>query len=680
MRYLDRKGLSSRDNPAYIKSLHLEYDEEVEQGFLPLPGDVIITGPFSAKEWSWLPKQVHIEIVPDGGEILRQDPLKYALRKEGLSDAVVTSYLKAPPSDRAKFKSNYESAAAWSNNHTVDLSLGSAFAPYQLVTDPDYAIHIINSLRGNLFAIDYETRADGSIHGVALANHNMSWYLWGDAMKAYPLVVELLQTTPWIAHGAKFEYKTTARAAHIDPTDLCHAYCTQVLNWCITSTPGVSRLKHLVKTRLKRDVLTYDDVMQGRDIDSVSPDEVARYSAAGDARNTYDLFPILKQEAIEAGVWHVYNDIERPLTPVLAEIELNGIEIDLDVLSELTTMYVRRRSLLATALSSMGLNDTAPDAVADWLYKDLGLPILAMTDTGSRGSVDANVLRELVDLTKSQQVATYLHWKEMEGNISKFMIPTIRRRSNLIHPNFQQTSTETGRLSSTDPNFQQMPARRYPEIRKMVVAREGDVFFSADYSSQEPRIVAVASQDPNMIEDFRLGLDPYISLGRRIGADVSRTEMKIAYLAWLYGDYTEYTQDLDRAHPAFVRWREGILQRTRETGYAYSLEGRRRYLPRIWSKDPKISRKAEREASNMPIQGTAADITKLAMPPVLALLKQAKRFPTMAPIHDELVGTMPERYAEEMKREVSALMAKAYSRVELTADAQYGRSWYDAKG
>ncbi len=703
-RYLDRRGLSFSSTDTYLQALDLQYDAEIpegasyqnteppqksvylmpssQEGWTPLPGDVVITGPFHAKEWSWLPKQVMIEVVPDGGEVERISPLRYAMKKEGLSDNVIREYTKKQPSPRAKYLQEYEKAVRWSESHSVDLRLGTAFAPYELVTSPARAIGIINLLRDRPYALDYETRKDMSIHGVALADDQMSWYLWGDALRALPEVLELMKQNPAITHGGKFEYQRTSQYSmrSVQPTDLAPYHDTQILNWCITSIPGMNRLKPLVKQKLHRDVLTYDDVVGEVPIDEIDPDQVARYSAAGDARNTYDLFPILEAEARAAGVWHVYNDIERPLVPVLAEMELNGVLIDLDVVRQLTVFYAGRRGILRRTLDYLGWHGPEPEAVADWLYKKLGLPILAMTDSGSRGSIDKDTLELLEDLTGSQELHVYRQWRKTQSLLEKFLIPTLNRDSTYLYPRVQQTSTRTGRLSYKDPNFQQFPAREFPDIRKMFVSQPDEVFWSADYSSQEPRIVAVASGDPHMLSDFQEGRDPYLQLGKGMEVRLNRQDLKVMFLAQLYGEQNEYTSRFAAARPEFIRWRDGVLRSVRETGYAYSLEGRRRHLPSIWSRDPRVMAAAEREAMNMPVQGTAADITKLAMPPAFALLKQAMHYPQFGAVHDELVGRMKKVDAVELGHELERIMVEAYPRVPLTADLKTGPTWYDAKG
>lgn len=681
VRYLDKDGLSYGYSAAYIKALNLQYDKELTDPLEIRADDVVITGPFLAHRWSYLPRTVEVQIVPDGGELKRTPALVHAVNELKLPK----SYLKSPPTPKAKKYTEYQQAVSWAESHYVDPWTGKSEFPYELIQDGYRAGEVLSSLQGKLYAIDYETDGfDGPIVGVALADKDMSWYITGRGLVALPGVIDLLKSHAGIAHNSSYEYRTTARNSLYQtlPTDIVPLYDTQVLNWVITSKPGTSRLKVLAHDELGRTVLTFEDVVPpGTDIKTIDPDRVARYAAAGDARNTYDLFLKLRERALAEGLWRVYNEIERPLTPVLAELELYGFPVDLDEVQRITQEYVVKRARLRKSLAYLGCPmPITPDGVAHWFYNELKLPVLKMTDSGSRGAVDSPTLEELKKTISHPALSTYAAYQDTVGILTKFCFPLLKANSDTVFPQIRQTSTRTGRLSYKEPNLQQME----PRVRKALTAKQGMVLFSSDYSSEEPRIASVVANDFKMQEDFRQGRDPYLSLGVELGmseneAKAKRQALKVNFLAWMYGQASEYAARLSEARPDFVRWRQSVIQVAHDTGAAYTLEGRRRLLPEIWYRDPRIQAKAEREAINMPIQGTAADIGKLGLPLVFKLIKKLGVQPQMIAIHDEVVGLWTPDMEREYGAQRDALLVDCYPKVPLKIETHAGRNWYEAK-
>ena len=686
MRYLDRAGLSYKVTDALIHALDLTYDEELTDPAVLKAGDVVVTGPLLAHRWAYLPRSIDIEVVPDGVEVNRKDPLKHAIDALGLP----ASYKTKAPSEKAKYYNEYQEAVAWSNKRGISIWMGEAAFPYEVVDDPYRAQEVVRALHGQLYAVDYETTGNPNhiITHIALANKTMSWLIGGPALAAGLAELAVLFKDPestGVAHSAIYEYKTTALNSmrSLDPTDMNPLHCTRVLNYIVDNQPGTNRLKDLTKKKLKRDVITFEEVVpEGTDIRDVPLDFVARYAAAGDARNTYDLFTMLRQEAFADGLWHVYNDIERPLIPVLAEMELAGFPIDTEVLDQLAREYIVRRARIVEALHHFGLKgEVNGDAVAEWFYDELQLPVLKFTPSGKRGSVDADTLELLAERTDSPQVKLYQAYQEATGLVTKFLLPTMRAQTNWLYPSIQQTSTQTGRLSYTNPNLQQMPK----EIRKMFIGPPGQGVVSFDFSAQEPRTLAVLTGDTKLIEIFNDdSKDVYLELGREFGmspaeAKAKRQGLKVTFLAALYGQNTEYARQFVANHPQFAEWRRKLLDDLRRNGSVRSLEGRRRVFPRWMSHDPLSQQSMERMAVNMPVQGTAADETKAVMPPLYRFLKKQGVQMRLA-VHDELIMTMTEETYNDLKPEIIRIMTTTYDKVRLKVDGGYGDSWYTAKG
>lgn len=692
-RYLDYEGICSHpDKALYIELYQVEYDEELKDTKDLRAGDVIITSPYSAVNWSWLPRTIKIETVPETGvEPKRVSPLRYGLQLQGVRSDKIAPMIKNPPSERSTYRTKYDAAIKWSADHSLsDIWIGDSVYPYELVTDPIKALAIVNSLKGRLYCIDYETTGDPLhiIEGVAFADDKMSWYLAGAALRVLPAIRNLLCSTAGIAHSAIYEYKVSSinSAGTLRPLDMVPLYDTRVINWMLDNKPGANNLKFLAKTKLGRDVLTFTDVVpEGTDIRDVDPERIARYAAGGDARNTYDLFIKLRDEAKAAGIWDVYEEVERPLTPVLAEMELAGIPYDRETLNSLTAFYVGRRAVLRQGLTDLGYTGQVidPDHIAQWFYDDLGLPIHAMTESGSRGKVDTPTLALLSGTHPA--VDAYLAYQEVEGVLDKFMFPLMKRPGNMLYPEVSQTSTRTGRLSYKNPNLQQLPARKNPEVRKLIRAIGQDVVWSADYHAQEPRILSVIANDVGLKQAFINGDDVYIRLGLDMGLSLEkaksiRQDLKIAFLGWIYGDYTEYTAKLNASRPAVTQWRKDTIRQAHIDLASYSLNGRRRLLPALGWRDPKLVASAEREATNMWIQGTASDVTKLSMISVGHLLREHNMPVRIIQIHDELVGFQDKKWYEEVGREeIISRMENVYPRVPLKVEIHSGESWYDAK-
>jgi DNA polymerase I-like protein with 3'-5' exonuclease and polymerase domains len=727
VRYLDLNGLTLEGDPLlYAEAIDLEYDStEIPDTWEP--GDVLVTGPWQHKSWSWLPRWVTVEVLPDGTKLEQVDPLTAALKTRNLP----ISYRKKAPGPKSKNYHAYLEAVAEAEGnaekHVVSITVADPDAPpYHVVTDPTEAVQVINSLRGRTFAYDYETTGlnpeTARIVGVALADEHSSWYLARNALNALPELTSLLtdRTGQPLAHNAKYEYKIGATNLGLDPTDATPVRDTMVMHWVLNcGGPNTydNGLKAVTRRLLNRNVLEFEDVVPnfkkylgqngyGSAIEEVQStdaglDLVARYAAAGDARNTFDLHQLLRERLRDTNLWHIYEEIEMPLTPVLAEMELAGLLIDQKRCEALYIELIQEEQQLEQNIRAAGFkgNIGSGEQVATWLYKDLELPILATTATG-RGKIDATTLDKIRD--RHPIIPVLSRYFKVTKLKNTFLTPLLTSGVTLLHPSINQTSTGTGRLSSSNPNAQNWPLK----VRDIVVPPEGQVIWGRDYSQIEPRVAAVASGDPAMLHAYRNNLDPYKDLGFDMGFDREKVEtkdpatrkiIKGAFLGWMYGargpklvetvakqdvritiqEANHYIRKLEEGRPVFVQWRNRVIQQARQTGASFSLYGRRRLIPKIFSKDPTYRAEAEREAVNMVPQGTSADIIKRAMPSVLRLVKQAGGV-LRNQVHDEIVGTWSPQAEAELGREVDKIMEDSQL-IPLKVEAESGPTWFQAK-
>lgn len=715
-RYLDRDSLTRGDVDTYLKALDIQYDSDV----LPASykaGDVILAGPLN--RWRWLPSAVQLEIVPDGTRPKRDTPLEYALRVRGLKKDLI----KKPPSQRSKFYVPYMEAKAWADEVSKDyapIKVGEAAIECKLVTEAEDIQRLFNTLQSSpLFSFDYETDPSGGLYSVGLADEHNTWYCVGPGFQeSIPQLIELIKHRDGdaIVHRAEFEYQVTCAATEwgLEPTDIARPLLdTNTMHWVLTcGTRASNALKPMSRSILGRDVLDFEDIAPDGDITKVPWDLQAQYAGVGDARNTYDMFPIIQRRLIDADLWDVYNLIERPLTPVLVEMNHTGLDLDLDVVNELIDKYyleTRRLEQLIKDQGFPGNNIYSPDQIAAWWYDDLGLPIYKRTESGKRGMVDDKARLRLMGLHPS--VEAYDQLQKANKLLTAFLVPVANKGVPHTTVSFQQTSTTTGRLSARQPNPQQWPV----SVRDMVVAPPGHIYYARDYSQIEPRIIAMASGDSGMVEAYRAGQDAYLNVAHDLGFSEdnyrnprmpTKRIVKATFLGWLYGqggvgmqqtvaeegikltlqECNDYARKLAEARPGLSKWRRDVLDYTRQTGGSRTLFGRRRLIPNILARDPSVRGRSEREAVNVVPQGTSADLIKMVMPSVHRLVKsQGGR--NRLQVHDELAGTWSHEAEAKMGSLLDSLMAEGNRLSQVVDEArlvplkvgtEIGRSWGDA--
>ena len=437
------------------------------------------------------------------------------------------------------------------------------------------------------------------------------------------------------------------------------------------------------------------------------PAEICAY-ACEDADITLKLKNILEPQLKTTGAEDLFWDIEMPLVPVLADMEMNGVRIDTDSLQETSKIFTERMNRYEEEIyqeAGEKFNISSPKQVGDILFDKMKIVEKAKKTKTGQYVTSEEVLQQLK--SKAPIVEKILNYRGMKKLLSTYIdaLPKlINPRTGHIHTSFNQALTATGRLSSSDPNLQNIPIRTEDgkEIRRCFIPEEGCKFFSADYSQIELRIMAHLSEDENMMEAFRSGFDIHRATAAKIWhedinevSDSQRKKAKQANFGIIYGITTyglaqrmeipngeaqQLIADYFKTFPKVKEYMELSKEAAREKGYAETIFGRRRYLPDINSQNGTVRGFAERNAINAPIQGSEADIIKVAMIRIHRRFQQdGIRSKMILQVHDELNFSVYPEEQEQVERIVLEEMQNAYKlRVPLVADAGWGNNWLEA--
>ncbi|HOS70860.1 MAG TPA: DNA polymerase I [Bacteroidales bacterium] len=464
---------------------------------------------------------------------------------------------------------------------------------------------------------------------------------------------------------------------------------------------------YLSYTPLKIESLIGEKGRQQRSMRSVSPEQIRDY-AVEDADITLQLKNVFKPMIIEEGLDKLAEEIEMPLIRVLADMERKGVLIDENELGSIATGL--REDIINLEneiydLSGSVFNISSPRQLGDILFLKLRLDDKARLTKTKQFVTSEETLQRLVH--KHPVVSKVLEYRGLKKLLSTYVeaLPQlINRRTGRIHTSFNQAVASTGRLSSNNPNLQNIPVRdeRGREIRRAFVPAEGCLFFSADYSQIELRIMAHLSGDEGMIADFLSGSDIHAATAAKIFGtgieDVTRemrSRAKTANFGIIYGisafglserlnigrkEARELIDGYFSSYPGVKRYMDESIRKARETGYVTTMFGRRRYLRDILSANQVVRGNAERNAINAPIQGSAADIIKIAMIRIDERLKrEAFGSAMILQVHDELIFEVPEDESDRLREMVIHEMSNAAKlAVPLKVDQGSGRNWLEA--
>ena len=439
----------------------------------------------------------------------------------------------------------------------------------------------------------------------------------------------------------------------------------------------------------------------------LSPEAVYKY-ACEDADITLKLHHVLKKELDVSGVANLFYEIEMPLVPVLAYMERNGVRVDTEALKETSQHFTQRMNQIEQEiyqLTGMQFNISSPKQVGEILFDRLKIVEKAKKTKTGQYVTSEEVLEGLRN--RHEVVGKILDYRGLKKLLSTYIdaLPLlINPKTQKIHTSFNQTVTATGRLSSSNPNLQNIPIRNEDgkEIRKAFIPEEGCEFFSADYSQIELRIMAHLSGDKNMIEAFQEGNDIHAATASKVFKIAleevtreQRSKAKTANFGIIYGisvfglaermnvprsEAKELIDGYFQTYPQIKEYMDHSVEKARINGYIETVFGRKRYLPDINSHNAVVRGYAERNAINAPIQGSAADIIKVAMVKIYQRFqKENIRSKMILQVHDELNFSVHPEEKEKVQQIVIEEMEKAYAmQVPLQADCGWGKNWLEA--
>jgi DNA polymerase-1 len=414
------------------------------------------------------------------------------------------------------------------------------------------------------------------------------------------------------------------------------------------------------------------------------------------------LLPVLEKDSLLP----LLNNIELPLMETLAEIEMNGVKVDKDFLNKMSLELEKELSLSIQKIYEMAgeeFNINSPKQLSEILFVKLKLPVLKKTKTGY--STDTTVLEQLsMDYPLPSEIISYRQFKKLKSTYADALPLLIDKRTGRIHTSFNQTVAATGRLSSSNPNLQNIPIRTElgRKIRKAFIAEKNHLLLSADYSQIELRILAHLSEDKMLLNAFQKGEDMHAQTAEKIfnvSPDKVDSEMrrmaKAVNFGIIYGispfglsknigvsqkEAREFIDHYFNLYKGVKPYLEQTISDAQKNGYVTTLFNRRRYLPELASKNKQVKGFAERIAVNTPIQGSAADLIKIAMINISRKLKtKTLKSKIIMQVHDELVFEIPEEEKEIMvemvKKEMEGVMElKAPLRVVIST----GKNWDEA--
>ncbi|MGV3488693.1 MAG: DNA polymerase I [Tuberibacillus sp.] len=452
-----------------------------------------------------------------------------------------------------------------------------------------------------------------------------------------------------------------------------------------------------------------DEAFYGKGVKQHIPEEKDLADHLGrKAQALLELMPLLKEDLEKNDQYQLYSQLEMPLSKVLADMELAGVAVSEAALKEMgEDLSVRIAELESEIheLAGLDFNINSPKQLGEVLFEKLQLPAVKKTKTGY--STSADVLEKLKGHHEIiDKILDYRQLGKLSSTYIDGLLKVIHPKTKRIHTLYRQAYTQTGRLSSTDPNLQNIPIRLEEgrKIRKAFTpSQPGYIILSADYSQIELRVLAHIAEDENLIQAFKEGMDVHTKTASDVFGvppeevtPLMRRHAKAVNFGIVYGisDYGlsqslnitrkeagEFIEKYLNSFPGVSRYMTDIVQQAKRDGYVTTLLHRRRYLPDITSRQFNRRSFAERTAMNTPIQGTAADIIKLAMVNMAERLKEeGLRAKMLLQVHDELIFEAPEEEIDALKRIVPEVMENAIQlSVPLVVDVAYGPTWYDAK-
>lgn len=552
-----------------------------------------------------------------------------------------------------------------------------------------------------ILACDVETTGlnifKDALEGIGIGTSKLQYYLiLNEGLKTSYIkraFKDLFKGKEIILHNAKFDLKVFEVNKLPWPEKI---HDTMIMSWLVDENVSHG-LKPLTKSILGREVTKWDEVDQKislfRGQDDIEKD-MAEYCAA-DVKNTFDLFVYFKPRVEELGLWNEYIKVELKTVLILAWMELAGVEINVPLAEKKLKKAEKVLAKLSINMREMAgkpdMNVGSPKQLEQYLFNEKHYPPIKMTPSGNR-STDDGVLNELVKLKglgKNDFIPMLLEYRGLRKLVDTYFKVLINDvdEERVVHTTFLQHGTRTGRLSSTNPNLQNIP-RRDDEwnVRELFIPRKGYKFIIADYSQAELRMLAHLSQDDNMMKVFRAGGDIHAKTMELTGLD--RKSAKSINFGIVYGigprslgealgkserEGKDYIERFLLGYPQVAGFIKRVQQNALTKGYVTMISKRRRRFYEM--RDSKFFNSIQRQAINTMVQGSAADLMKVAMIRLDRVLEPLKA-KQLIQIHDEIIVEGPEDNIEEVRRVVQEAMEGALKlHVPLVADATISDCW-----
>ncbi|MFH1624909.1 MAG: DNA polymerase I [Pseudomonadota bacterium] len=484
---------------------------------------------------------------------------------------------------------------------------------------------------------------------------------------------------------------------------------TMVASYLLNPSKHNHKLEDIAREYLDYEMIAYEAVVgkgkRALTFDQIDIKEASIY-ACEDSDVTLLLSHLLLPKLETDGFAPLFNDIEIPLIEVLAKVEMNGVKVDVDSLTRMSREIEGKLSLLMEEIYHLAgeeFNINSHQQLGNILFEKLQLPGARRTKTGY--STDVNMLTRLAsEHGLPVKILDYRSLMKLKSTYLDALPKLIHPETGRIHTSYNQTVTATGRLSSSDPNLQNIPIRTQEgrKIRQAFISEEGWSLISADYSQVELRLLAHISEDDILIDSFEFDRDIHSEVASELFGIIPsmvtpemRRQAKVINFGIIYGmspfglaqelrisrkTAQDYIDSYFQRYHGVKRYMDGIVLRARRDGYVTTLLNRRRYLPEINSKNPTVKQFTERTAINTPIQGSAADLIKAAMINISRRLSERRLSAKMImQVHDELVFEVPDgeiaKVAEMVKEEMERVMEL---RVPLKVDVGIGKNWSEA--
>ena len=601
---------------------------------------------------------------------------------------------------------------------------------YELITDTKRFAWLVSELkRRKEFAFDFETTHEdpmrSALVGISFSFETGTVYFVGlkarsgqpaadaDRKLDMDLVLEALRSVFESAdirktgQNIKYEfivlknYGIDLAGVHFD---------TMVASYVLNPSKFNHNLEDISLEHLSHSMTTpiQDLIGKGKSaitMDQVALDRVSEYSCE-DADVTFRLKEVLEKKIHKARLDDLFYNVEIPLIEVLGAMEFEGISINVSYLGTLSKEFDGKLRLLTKKIYGLAqeeFNINSPKQLSRILFEKLKLPVIKKTKTGI--STDEDVLRQLaVKHELPETIVAYRELSKLKSTYIDALPELINKKTGRVHTSFNQTVTATGRLSSSDPNLQNIPIKTEEgrRIRKAFIPeRKSDVILSADYSQIELRLLAHLSQDRHLVKAFQQGLDIHaftasliFGVDEKDVTDQMRSAAKTVNFGIIYGmspyglsqnlkieveKSKEFIDAYFKRYPDVKKFLESMVSVAEKEGYASTILGRIRYIPEIASKDIRLKNFAQRVAINTPIQGSAADIIKIAMISIHQYLSKKKLGTRMIlQVHDELVFNVPKRELKEVTELVKDKMEHVIKlNVPIIAHIEAGDNWLE---